>query len=76
MQGAKETYFLHFKRKYISICAIKVSKISSINFHTSSMQDATIKCTQKKNFKVFSLCYRNGSFECYFTKKRPKSFKG
>jgi len=28
-----------------------------------------VRCAKKAIFKIFTHCYRNGSFECFFTEK-------
>jgi len=47
----------------------KVSKYSFAHFHTSLVQDHTIKYAKKTFFKVFVLYNRNGSFKCFLMKK-------
>jgi len=53
MQGAKKTCFLHFKHKYLAIHMTKVSKKIFTHFHTTLMQDPTLRYAKQIDFTIF-----------------------
>jgi len=47
-KGARNTCFLHFKRGYLAIYMVKVSKISTKFFYTCLVQDPMVRYAKEK----------------------------